>query len=265
LSRAPANRPHVVTIAGGAVSILLLLLTAPVDATASPWAYPVVPSGEEAKFVTNLSAPPTEPGAGTSIQGAVGDPLNATISVIVLAIEFYSFVPYPGGSTQPLPTPSPSLATGAGSGPNATLTWPSLAAGGAVPFSVHVAVPSGTSQGAFLLRISLQFVSGGAAYLLESRGFFSPSLWMNATASNGTVNASRLGVSGVVPETAVSVEGPAAATYLYPLLGVALVLAAAGSYYAFRALPQSRSGTRGAGPEKKAETAFGKRRSNEGD
>ena len=245
----------------------VLLLAAPANAQgAPPLATPVLlPEGLWSHFLSNLSVPSTAPGNGVSLTGTAANPLNGTLFQVTLTIEVYAFAPFPGNTTQGLPRTMPSLSAGGATGFEANLTWGSLLPGVASSVQVSVVVPSGSPPGAFLLRTSLSFSMGSSYFRLASRGFFGLAEWENATQFNGTVNASRLNVSGVTPETAVEVENPLPPYYLYPLLGVSIVLAGAGSYVAFRTTQRSKSGTRDAGPEKNADTALGKRRTKDGD
>ncbi|MCI4348315.1 MAG: hypothetical protein L3J97_06850, partial [Thermoplasmata archaeon] len=80
-----------------------------------------------------------------------------------------------------------------------------------------------------------------------SRGYFSAAAWAAATVlSNGTptINASQLGVSGVVPETSILVSGSSTPVALYAVLGVGLGLAGLGAYWWTRSETKSRSGAR---------------------
>ncbi len=143
-----------------------------------------------------------------------------------------------------------------------------LAPGASANFSVGVAVPSGAADGIYAVRIALQFAAAGQNFLLESRGFFSATQWAQATQSaNGTptLNATRLGVSGVIAETSVLVQNPAVAWALYAVLGVGLALVALGAYFWSRSGPGTRSGARSGSPPHNAPRTLGNRRSRDGD
>ena len=128
--------------------------------------------------------------------------------------------------------------------------------------------PPGTPAGTFDLRCSVSFTEAGNAYLLESRGYFSNSAWASATEGpNGTstLNVSRLGVSGIVPESAALVRPSPVAPWLYGILGASFVLAGVGGYLAWRRGPGSRSRKRAPPDPQRAASALGKSRTSEGD
>jgi hypothetical protein len=144
------------------------------------------------------------------------------------------------------------------------------------PFSV----PSSASTGAFFIRDRLNFSSEGKNYVLASRGFFSDSLWSQATlncSANGTctpyLDLSLLGVSGVTPETSVAVVNPWADWVLGGVLAAAIVLAGAAGYVAFRRggrgpdAPEGKSSSGASSPagRRRAAKALGKRRKSDGD
>jgi hypothetical protein len=123
----------------------------------------------------------------------------------------------------------------------------SLAPGARVAIAVAVVVPSSAPLGDYAIRTGLDFGVNGSAYLLESRGYFSYDTWSNATAGAGgspTLNLTRLGVSGVLPETALAVESTTMPWVLGGLVAGALLLAGAGAFYAVRRGPRSSSGAR---------------------
>ena len=250
---------------------LLLLLPSPVATAAPvPVAYPPLPVAEGIAVLTGLSAPIVAAGGSGTLTGAVHDPLNGSLSALFVRLSVYSFEPSPGGSAvTAVPPGSPvALSDPNGSGGSLVLGLGDLAAGASEGFSVDVVTAGDAPAGAYAVRLSVAFVEAGVGYELESRGFFSASAWENATRLPGnrsTLNLTQLGVSGVVPETVVQVEPPAITPYLYGMLVGAFGLAAAGGYYATRARRKSSSGARSAAEESRAESAFGKSRTKDGD
>ncbi len=199
----------------------------------------------------------------------LADPLNLTLQAPALSLRIYAFNPTAGSGDGALPAgDTPSLGNPPAGALEVNLTLPLLAPGAAANFSVGVAVPSGAPDGIYAVRIALQFAAAGQNYLLESRGFFSATQWAQATQSaNGTptLNATRLGVSGVIAETSVLVQNPAVAWALYAVLGVGLGLAALGAYFWSRSGPGPSSGARSGSPPHSAPSTLGKRRSRDGD
>ncbi len=265
--RPPARpvRPWVVLAVVGAV--LLAGLAAPAPAARAAAGYPVLPDGTWARFVPALTGPTLDPGSSGRISVEVADPLAAALDGVTLSLQVYAFNPTTGNASEAPPTgASPLLASG-GLGVNETT--PSIGAGGTWNQSVPVSVPSSAPSGVFAVRLSLAFASGGTDYRLESRGFFSAAAWAAATEGpNGTptINASKLGVSGVVPETSVLVRSPASIDWvLYGLLGASLVLAGVGAYLWSRSGPGSRSGARRGSPPQSAPRALGNSRTRDGD
>lgn len=244
----------------------ILLAALPLGAAApARAAYPGLPLALDIEFLTGLGVPSLAPGASGTLFANLTNPLPSLMTAVVLGFEVYSFVAYPGNTSSPPPLSSPALAGGNRVGSPSVYSLASLGPGTTLPVPLTVSVPSGAASGAYLVRVSLAFDANGSSYLLESRGYFSPEAWANATGPNGSVEASRLGVSGVLPETAVPVRSNAFPLVLYPLLGASLVLAGLGGYYAFGRGPKSSAGARLDSPPQRAPRAFGKRRKREGD
>ncbi|MCI4360645.1 MAG: hypothetical protein L3J91_02995 [Thermoplasmata archaeon] len=234
------------------VSVLLLGGGIVPSARAAPAPLPLVDDG---KFVLDLSAPVLAPGD------------SGTMST-VLEVAVYAFNAYPGNASGPAPAGALTLAAQGGTGENLSLQEGTVVPGAPVPVAVRVSASASAPSGTFALRLALEFVANGSTYELASRGAFSDAQWGAATVGpNGTttLNVSRLGVSGVLPETAVLVRANPFPLVLAVILSVALVLAAAGGYYAFRAGPGSRSGAATPDDPSHAPTALGKRRRRDGD
>lgn len=157
-------------------------------------------------------------------------------------------------------------------------TIPALGPGATTSFSVNVAVPSSASTGSFFVRDQATLSAGGTTYELRSRGYFSDALWSQATLSScgpndnctPTLNLSLLGVSGVLPETGISVVNPWVPWVLGGVLAASLLLAGAAGYVAFR--PKRRDAERGSSSganspprRRRAARALGKSRSKDGD
>jgi hypothetical protein len=190
------------------------------------------------------------------------------VDAVAATLGFYAFNAYPGNATGGLPPNLPSLSVGGQVGTTASLSAGDLASGGSVSFSVGVTAPSDCPSGTFALRTSVDFTLNGTPYRLESRGYFSDAVWASATSGpNGTstLNLSVLGVSGIVPETGVLVRSNPYPPVLYVVLASAFVLAGAGGFYAWRRGPGSRSGARTPELPSQALSAFGKRRTSDGD
>ncbi|MFI5415631.1 MAG: hypothetical protein ACHQ16_08330, partial [Candidatus Lutacidiplasmatales archaeon] len=240
-------------------------------ARAAPMGLPTAQWGD---FLGGLTVPALAPASSGVISFTVADPLGVPLSGVVLTLGLYEFNAYPGNATGPVPSPNPEFSgPGLSPGSSIAISVGNLTPGGAEfsspgSLAVTVSVPSGAPEGTYAIRTSLVFRAGGDGYLLESRGFFSAAQWENATASPGTpsaLNATRLGVSGVIPESGLLVRSNPFPVALAVVLGGALVLAGVGGYWAVRRGPRSKSGAKAGPPPSQAETALGKRRSNDGD
>jgi hypothetical protein len=248
------------------VAVLLVGSGAAIPAVRA--SYPPLPIDVGSQFVQQINAPTLSPGASGTVSFVVENALTGAVSYGVLNLSLYSFNAYPGNATAPLPSggETPTFSNGASS---LSLVLPSpFAAGAQVPEMVAVHVPTAARQGDFAFRLSLFLIESGTAYLLESRGFFSNAAWANATTAPGggaTLNLSALGVSGVLPESAILVRANEFVVPLYVIFAIALVLAGLGGYYAFRKGPGSKSGARTSPDERSAPSALGKSLSNDGD
>jgi hypothetical protein len=244
----------------------VLLLTLSVGGNTSAAAYPVLPDQDWSPILSGLSGPTLTPGQSGVISFQLGNPLPVEMSSAKIALEIYAFSPSDGGAVQNPPAGStPSLASG---GLTFNATKPLLAPNGTWTGGLPVTAPSTAPTGDYAVRISVRFSVNATAYLLESRGYFSSSAWAAATEyPNGTptINASRLGVSGVIPETSILVRSPSPPVAIYVLLGVGLGLAALGAYWWTRSDSNSRSGARRRSPPQSAPTAFGSNRRSAGD
>ena len=251
--------------AAGAVALaLVLLLTVPAARSTAP----VLPVEDGAYLVSSLSAPTLAPGGGGTLSLQLADPLATPLTGLSLKLELYAFNAYPGNATGPLPEATPLLSDGGTPAPALTISLAELDPGAPSAISVAITTSSGVPSGDFVVRVSVAFDANGTAYTFESRGFFPASVWANATMLPGggsTLNLSRLGVSGVVPETAILVRSNPVPTVLWVLLGAAVVLAAAGGYVAWRPRGGSRSGATAPGPESQAPRALGNKRTSDGD
>lgn len=232
--------PHVVT----AVVLLLalpLLSSRPASATVYP---PLVQPGSA--FLTNLSAPSVTSGGSSSISFVVANPLAFPITGTVVTLALYAFNGFPGDAVRGLPVgDAPTLGNGSSSGPTVNVSLGAIASGASVGGSVRCQSSAASPAGAYAVRVALSFHGNGSDYRLLSRGWFTASLWANATRGpNGTasLNLTMLNVSGVVPETAVFLRVGTWPVVLDLLLGVGVALVGAGAYVYFRRSGASRSG-----------------------
>jgi hypothetical protein len=226
---------------------LLLVVTALVPpASAAP--YPPLPLGDGAILLGNLTAPTLAPGGTGSISYSVVDPLSAPLAAAVLTLQVYAFNAFPGNATSTVPVAgAPVLTNATSSGATVTVALGGLGPGNKLTGSVGVSTSASTPSGAFAVRTQLEFTAAGVSYRLASRGWFTAAEWAAATElpnGSATLNLSALGVSGVLPETAVVV---ASSTFPWLLAGVAaagVAFVGLGAWLYFRRESASRSGTR---------------------
>jgi hypothetical protein len=209
-------------------------------------------------FLSQLSLPSTATGTDSGLSFQFSNPLNRSLTGLVLTFALYEFIPPPGGAASALPSGSPSFSVNGALASEENLTLASLPTGSYWGGSISVHVPSGTPAGTYGVRDQAVFTENGSSYRLASRGFFTDAQWSNATTSpNGTptLNLTRLGVAAVLPETALLVENPTALNaVLYALLGGAVGLVGVATYLWWRRTGSS-SGARGPDRNKAAESA----------
>jgi hypothetical protein len=254
----------------GIVALLLMVAVVP----GAHAAYPPLPLQTDGRFVTNLSAPVLAPGQSGSISFDLANPLAFDMVDTAVTFAVYAFNAYPGNATGSVPFDSLGLAVNGGACcENVTdLRYTELPGtvvpGAPLPISLPVWTTGSAPSGTYAVRLSIVFEGNGTTYVLDSRGEFSSAQWAAATTGPGgntTLNLTTLGVSGIIPETAVLVRANPFPASLDIVLAAALVLAAAGGYYAFRRSPKSRSGADAPDPPSQAPTAFGKSRKSDGD
>ncbi len=239
-------RPGALTAAAATVALLLVVTGWPAPAFA---AYPPLPTVRwDRQFLGNLSAPTLAPGGSGTIAFGVTDPakLAAPIDSVVLTFAVYAFNGYPGGGNGSLPVSNaPVLSNATGSGASVTVRWATIARGATESGSIGISTSGDTPAGTFAVRTQLDFRLNATAYRLDSRGWFSAATWAAATeAKNGsaTLNLTILGVSGVIPETAVLVASSEWPWAIGALVAAAFVLLGAGVWVYSRRRPGSSSG-----------------------
>ena len=230
-----------------AVSLIVILPTAHAT-SATAGAYPPLPVEDGRMLLGNLSASSLVAGSSGSLGFTVENPLPSPLTGAELTLDLYAFNAFPGNATSTVPVSgAPVLTTATTSGYYANVSVGSLLPGAVYIGSIGVATASSTPSGTFAVRAALTFTSDGTPYLFESRGWFSSAAWTAATElPNGsvTLNLTRLGVSGVLPETAVYVSSAGFDWALGVLAAVGVVLVGAAAWVYFRRGPGSTSGTR---------------------
>jgi hypothetical protein len=249
------------------LAALLVLVGSATEVSAAP--FPTLPLADDRGFVGNLSAPYLTPGASGIVSFTVGNPLPHPMTTAQLTFQVYAFNGFPGNATQTVSVAgAPVLSNASSSGGSVGVTVGTLPSGGLFRGSVSVATSATTPSGDFAVRVALQFAANGSDYLLESRGWFNASVWAAATElpnGSATLNLTVLGVSGVLPETAIEVQPSSFPLVLAGVLAVAVVLIGVGAWVYFRSGSGSSSGTRSADDDHHAPSAFGKRRTRDGD
>jgi hypothetical protein len=255
------------TVGIGVAALALLLLSVPAGAVAT--GYPPLPLADDRGFLGNVSAPTVAPGGSGTIGLAVGNPLSASITSAILTLQVYALNAFPGtGSSNVTVATAPVLTNTSASGLSVELIVGTLASGATYHGTVGFTTSASTPAGAFAIRFALQFVENATTYRLESRGWFSLAQWNAATQlrdGNTTLNLSVLGVSGVLPETTITISGSQFDWVLGGVLVAAFVLVGIGAWFYYRNRPGSSSGIRRADDDTQAPTAFGKRRTRDGD
>jgi len=231
-----------------AAAVVLGAVVVPVAHTAAT-AFPPIPIAYDRTFLSNLSGPDVAPGNSGTLSFEVADPASfGAISSVTLTLDVYAFNAFPGNATSTIASAgTPVLVTPTASSTTVNVSWGSLAPGADVTGSVGVATASSTPAGAFAVRTALSFTSNGTSYRLESRGWFSASVWAAATTlpnGSATLNLSMLGVSGVTAETAILVSSSNWDWALAFILGAAIVLVGAGAFVYFRRASKSSAGAR---------------------
>jgi len=252
--------------AGVFLTVLLLLVTVlPTGAGRSLGALPE----DGAAFVVSFSLPPTTAGGRTALTFVLQNPLSIPVTHVTFTAEIYAFNAFPGNATSPQPPPNaPLIGNGSTTGSSASQSWAAWPAGSRWSGSFPVTSSAATPVGTYAIRTRLILVDNGSTDRLESRGWFSAALWASATeTSNGTatLNLSRLGVEGVLPETAAQIVGPGLNGLLVGLVVAAFVLAGVGAFLYFRRGPGSRSGMEAGSAANHAPRAFGTKRRRDGD
>ncbi|MGI0154869.1 MAG: hypothetical protein ACREDE_01860 [Thermoplasmata archaeon] len=230
---------------------------------------PALPLADDRGFLGNLSTPALSPGGSGSIAFTLGNPLSLAVGSAVLTFQVYAFNAFPGNATSTVSVSgAPVLSNATSSGSAVTVSVGTLASHGVFRASVAVATSATTPSGAFAVRCALSFVANATDYLLESRGWFTAAVWAAATElpnGSSTLNLSVLGVSGVLPETAINIESSGWSGLLTGVLVAAAVLVGIGAWIYFRRGPASSSGARSADDDHQAPSAFGKSRTSDGD
>jgi len=211
--------------------------------------FPALPIGLDATFLSNLSGADMTPGAQSALAFEVTDPSTfARMNNVTVTLEVYAFNAFPGNATSTiLSAGTPVLFSATSSGTVVNVSMSSLLPGTYFDGSVGVTTASNTPSGTFAVRTALSFTANGTNYRLESRGWFTASVWAAATElPNGsvTLNLTTLGVSGVTAETAILVSSSSWDWALALILGASIILVGAGAFVYFRRGPKSSTGAR---------------------
>ncbi|MFZ0699579.1 MAG: hypothetical protein WAN74_05270 [Thermoplasmata archaeon] len=236
--------------------------------SASASSYPPLPVFEGNHLLGNLSGPTLDSGSSGSLGLTVQDLLPWPMSGIALTLDIYAMGSNAGPAT-PIGGSLTPLLTGTNevSGSNITFPVPSLAPGQVTTVTIPVTTSSSIGAASFFLRTALGFMANGTPYRLESRGWFSAAVWQNATElpnGSATLNLSKLGVSGVTPETSIIVETATWAWVVYGLIAGAIALVGLGAFFYFRRTRSSAGAKRSPGASQ-APSALGNRRNSDGD
>lgn len=231
-----------------AVAVVLGALVTPAAAVSAS-SFPALPIAWDRTFLSNLSGPDLAPGDSGNVQFVVADPSAfVPMTTVVLTLDVYAFNAFPGNATSSVASAgTPVLITSTVSATSVNVSLGSLSPGDHDAGSVGVATASGTPAGTFAVRTALSFVANGTSYRLESRGWFSASLWEAATTlpnGSATLNLTMLGVSGVTAETAILISSSSWDWALALILGAGVVLVGAGAFVYFRRASKSSGGAR---------------------
>ncbi|MGI0071620.1 MAG: hypothetical protein ACRECT_06095 [Thermoplasmata archaeon] len=252
-----------------AAALAGLLVVLGLAAGASAAGYPTLPLADDRGLLGNLSGPTLAPSGIGSIDFTVGNPLAVEMTAVELTLQLYAFNAFPGNATSTISVASaPVLSNATSSGASVGVSVGALRSLGVYHGFVNVVSSGTTPTGTFAVRTALSFTANGTDYLFESRGWFTAPAWAAATSGpNGsaTVNLTVLGVSGVLPETAVLVSASSfPIAILLVLVGAGLLIAAGAALY-FRRDSVSSSGARKAAEDHQASSAFGNSRTSDGD
>ncbi len=255
-------------ILSGVTLVLVTVLIVPNIGVGGVPPIPVLPNAVGGTLLTNVSAPPIGQGSTGRLSFRITNPLSVPLADVEVAWEVYAFNAFPGNATGPVPQGALSIAGSTSGGTSANLSLGNLNPGQETGATLEIVSSSAAPAGAYAVRSQVSFRANSSTYLFRSIGWFSKSEWTNATTGpSGTpvLNLSRLGVSGVTPETAVVVTSASIQPLVVGLFAAAAVLASLGGYLAVRRRPGSKSGSTGSAAPQSAERALGKSRNSEGD
>jgi hypothetical protein len=233
-----------------AVALALACLMVEVPAGAAAASFPPLPLGYDATFLSHLVGADMGPGAQSALGFEVADPATfATLTNVVLTLEVYAFNAFPGNASSSIVSAgTPVLLGPSSSGSSVNVSLFTVRPGTDFRGSVGVTTSANTPTGTFAVRTALSFTANGTDYRLESRGWFSASVWAAATElpnGSATLNLTTLGVSGVTAETAIYVSASSSWDWALALiLAASLLFVGAGAYVYFRRGPKSSSGAR---------------------
>ena len=231
------------------VVLLIVLVPSPTARASSP----VLPVIDGSHAVNNLSGPVVAPGAGGSVSLIVQDPLTVSIDAVVLTLQVYAFNAYPGNATGS--PPAGGLAFGPG--PETNVSLGSLLQGADQSVAVAFTTGAAAAQGTYADPDRFGVRNERDRLLFDSRGWYlHPRLGERHHPSRRGRDPQPRPARGLWrgPGTGVLVRSDPFTPWLYGLVVVALILAAAGAYCATRDGPGSRSGARPGGPgEKRAQ------------
>lgn len=230
-----------------AFALGILLTSTPVVSAASMPPAPAPSNASEGTLA--LTSPAVAPGGSGTLTLNLSNPFSKEISTLTWSLDLYFWTAMDNssaGAIGPSDGWAPHLAVG-GNSPSARISASaaSLSPGTTRSVDVEVSVPSGCPAGSYFLRSAMNVtLSNGTMYVFQSRGFFSNSLWQEATVASGnrsTLNLTMLNVSGISPETSIIVSSGGVALWIWGILGMALILGGIGGYLWMRSDRQEAS------------------------
>lgn len=163
--------------------------------------------------LSNFHTPTINPGESGKLCFTIENNYNTAMENVYMTVEIYKWVTEEASKNVNEISSPPVFENGE----TRTIKYNmSIATGNSFPISLIISTTKQTPQGAYLVRMKMEFVLNSINYMMESIGHFSDEEWMNYQLNTTNLPS---GCSGIIPEPSFTVREPIPMWPLYVLIG----------------------------------------------
>ena len=188
--------------------------------------------------ISGYNVPTLDPSSTGNMVIELFNNLNVTATSIKLTADVYAYVNLANAVSYNLAA-SDTIPLINGTNPS-VIYLPYLQANSSVNITLPVTASSTVSSGSYLVKFMMNAVIGSKNLTFKSKGYFPSSLWNRATAGTG-FNYTLLNVSGILPETSITIKNPSVPLFLWTILALAVIFFFTGLFFYVRSVRNNSS------------------------